>query len=77
MIPVRPDQIARILELTDSLGISREAVTIPLGAEGEGSVEVLSDGRFRIVCPERLQFDEWLVALRERLDTMARSRHGR
>lgn len=67
LVPVRPEQIIKILELTDSFNIHREAVTIPLGAEKDGSVTLLPDGRLRIVCPEDMGFDEWLKVLRVQL----------
>ena len=67
LVPVRPEQIVKILELTDSLNIHREAVTIPLSAEKEGSVTLLPDGRLRIVCSEDMGFDEWLRGLRVQL----------
>jgi len=67
LVPVRPEQIIKILELTDSFNIHREAVTIPLGAEKDGSVTLLPDGRLRIVCPEDMGFDEWLKGLQVQL----------
>ena len=70
---VRPEQILKILELTDSTGIHRESVTIPLTAEKEGRVWILPDGKLRIVCPEQ-QFDKWLVELRSQIERIDLSR---
>ena len=67
LVAVRPEQILKILELTDSLGIHREAVTIPLTTEKDGTLSILPDAKIRIVCPEH-QFDEWLVELRSQLE---------
>jgi hypothetical protein len=69
-VAVRPEQILRILELTDSLGIHREAVMIPLAAEKEGHISILPDGKLRVVCPELAQFDKWLIELRSQLEKM-------
>jgi len=67
---LRQEQILRILELTDSFNINREAVSIPLATEENGSVAVLPDGRLRIACPSTASFDEWLSNLRVRLEEM-------
>jgi hypothetical protein len=71
---LRPDQVLKILELTDSLNLHREAVFIPLSTEEHGSVTVLPDGRLRIICPNAGSFDEWLTELRGRLEKMDPSR---
>jgi hypothetical protein len=58
-------QISQILELTDSLGLNREWVEIPLSPEGSGTVRRLSNGKLEIVVPADQPFDEWLAALSE------------
>ncbi len=65
---VRPEQILRILELTDSFNLNREAVVIPLVTEKNGSVSILTDGRLRIVCPSGTPFDDWLRQLRREME---------
>lgn len=70
LVAVRPEQIIKILELTDSFNIHREAVTIPLSAEKDGSVTILPDGKLRIICPEQTGFDEWLSNVRGQLEKM-------
>lgn len=74
---VRPEQVLRVLELTDSFNLHREAVFIPLVTEDNGSVAVLPDGRLRIACPSSRPFDEWLSDLRARLEKMDLSTVGR
>jgi hypothetical protein len=74
LVAVRPDQILKILEVTDSFNIHREAVTIPLSADKDGSLTLLPDGKLRIVCPEQSPFDEWLGGLRHQLERMDLSR---
>ena len=73
MVAVRLEQILRILELTDSLNIHREAVIIPLNAEKEGDLTLLPDGRLRIHCPET-RFEEWLIEIRGQLEKIDLSR---
>ena len=70
MSALRPDQILKILELTDSFNLHRESVFIPLGREENGSVTLLPDGRVRIVWPRAEPFEAWLAELRDRLKKM-------
>lgn len=65
---LRPEQILRILELTDSFNLHRESVLIPLLTEETGSVTLLPDGRLKIVCPRTMPFDMWLNELRAKLE---------
>jgi hypothetical protein len=60
----------KILELTDSLRVSREAVVIPLIAEGEGSIALLPDNKLRIVVAKNRPFEEWLRDLRTQLTSI-------
>lgn len=57
---LRPQEFVRILKITDSLDIHREAVIVPLVTEEKGSITLLPDGHLRIVCPSNVGFDEWL-----------------
>jgi hypothetical protein len=63
-----PNEILRILEVTDSFNIHREAVVIPLTQEEKGSVTILPDSRLRIICPSAGSFDDWLNNLRRQLE---------
>jgi hypothetical protein len=67
---LRPDQVLKILELTDSFNLHRESVFIPLATEEKGSVTVLPDGRLRIVCPRDMSLQTWLEELRALLEKM-------
>ena len=67
MSAMRPDQILKVLEITDSLNLHRESVFIPLKTEENGSITILPDGRLRIVCPTTEQFEAWLKGLRGKL----------
>jgi hypothetical protein len=74
---LRPEQILKILELTDSFSLHREAVFIPLTTDEKGDVRLLPDGRLRIICPSTMPFDKWLEDLRSRLEKMDLSIVGR
>jgi len=66
-----PKEIGRILEITDALGIHREAVLIPLAPEGSGAVRIVGN-RLEIHRPEEGDFDAWADGLEaeiEGLDT--------
>ncbi len=56
-------QISRILELTDSLGLNREWVEIPLSPESPGLVRKLANGKLEIIVDEDQPFDDWLGSL--------------
>lgn len=56
-------QISRILELTDSLGLNREWVEIPLSPGRPGIVRRLQNGKLEIIVDADRQFDEWLSSL--------------
>ena len=63
-------QISQILEVTDTLGLNREWVEIPLSPEGSGTVRKLPNGKVEIVVAADQPFDDWLAALS---DTIRRS----
>ena len=56
-------QIERIFEILDRLGISREAVIIPLRPHGTGSLSMLAGGTLEIVVPATIPFDDWYASL--------------
>ncbi len=59
----------RILAVTDSLGLHREAVAIPLGTRGKGELR-LRGVRLEITAPAEGDFEAWLKALPETLRAM-------
>jgi hypothetical protein len=66
------DQAAmgRLFAVTDELGLSREALTVPLAMEGEGRVSRTRTGRIEITLPDVADLDDlgpFLAALPERL----------
>ena len=56
-------QISRILEITDSLGLNREWVEIPLSPESPGIVRRLVNGKLEIIVDADQPFDDWLGSL--------------
>lgn len=56
-------QISRILEVTDALGLNREWVEIPLSPEHPGAVRRLSNGKLEIIVDAGQSFDQWLTDL--------------
>ena len=67
-------QISRILELTDSLGINREWVEIPLSPERPGLVRRLPNGKLEIVVDADRPFEEWLRALSGQIESVQGTR---
>ena len=56
-------EIERIFAVTDALGISREALVIPLRTEAPGRVAVMKDGKLEIVVDRDGDFEQWLTRL--------------
>jgi hypothetical protein len=63
-------EIERIFSVTDALGISREALIIPLRTGNPGHVKRLRDGKFEIVVPREADFEQWLTHLKAELRAM-------
>jgi hypothetical protein len=59
-------EIERIFEVLERLGISREAVVIPLKPVHPGGVHVLANGKVEIQVESETPLDAWLPEL-ERL----------
>ncbi len=56
-------QISRILEITDALGLNREWVEIPLSPETPGAVRRLKNGKLEIIVDAEQPFEQWLRIL--------------
>jgi hypothetical protein len=56
-------EISRILEVTDGMGIHREAVVIPLGKRHPGRVRKRPDGKIEIVVDSEGDFEAWATTL--------------
>lgn len=56
-------EIDAIFEVTDALGIHREAIVIPLGPATPGRVRKLPSGKFEIVVDAQAPIEEWVKEL--------------
>jgi hypothetical protein len=63
MAVIRLPEIEEIFTVLERVGVSREAVVIPLTKHDPGTVRVLTDGRLEIVAPESTPVHDWLPAL--------------
>jgi hypothetical protein len=60
-------EIEKIFTVLERLGISREAVVIPLRPAVPGSVRRLPNGKFEIIVDAAVALDDWLPTLEEQL----------
>ena len=60
-------EIEKIFEVLDALGISREAVIIPLRTEHPGRVSLRKDGKLEIVVERDDDFAAWVKTLKTRI----------
>ena len=66
-------EIEKIFEVLDALGISREAVIIPLRPEHPGRVSLLKDGKLEIVVERDDDFTAWVKTLENRIRALMES----
>ena len=57
------NHISRILGVTDSLGLNREWIEIPLSPESPGVVRRLTNGKLEIIVDADQPFEDWLTSL--------------
>lgn len=60
-------EIEKIFAVIEPMGISREAVVIPLRTEHPGRVSILKDGKLEIVVERDADFDDWITQLAARI----------
>ena len=65
------NEIEKIFTVLERLGISREAVVIPLDPAVPGSVRRLPAGKFEIIVDAEMPIDEWLPILEEQLKSLS------
>lgn len=70
LIAVTLNEIEKIFTVLERLGISREAVVIPLRPAVPGSVRHLPNGKFEIIVDAAVPIDEWLPALEAQLNSL-------
>lgn len=60
-------EIQAVFAVTDALGISREALIIPLAPARPGRVRRLPNGKLEIVLDADTPLEEWLRSLPDRI----------
>lgn len=61
------DEISKIFEITDRLGIHREKLVIPLLPRSPGRVRRMPNGKLEIVVDAQADFSAWLAGLEAEL----------
>ncbi|HUO05710.1 MAG TPA: hypothetical protein VMU16_10995 [Candidatus Binataceae bacterium] len=56
-------EIEQIFAITDPMGISREAIVIPLRTGHPGQVSILKNGKLEIIVERDDDFGQWLSGL--------------
>jgi hypothetical protein len=56
-------EIEQIFAITDAMGISREALVIPLRPDSPGRVRRIAGGKLEIVVEREADFEQWLNGL--------------
>ena len=56
-------EIHRIFEVTDAMGVSREALVIPLAPRHPGRVRKMPNGKIEIIVDSQADFDAWVAGL--------------
>jgi hypothetical protein len=60
-------EIERIFAVIDPMGISREAVEIPLRTEHPGRISILKNGKLEIVVERDGDFEDWITGLKAQI----------
>ncbi len=63
-------EVLALLAVTDSFGVHRERVSIPLEKAERGTVRRLPSGELEVVAPRDVPLETWLPSLREALLVM-------
>jgi len=66
-------EIERIFAVIEPMGISREAVVIPLRTEHPGRVSILKDGKLEIVVERDGDFEDWITQLEARIRELTKT----
>ena len=59
-----------VYEVTDTFGIDRESVSVPLEKEGPGSVKRQAGGGVEITVSAAIPAEEWMPVLRAELEKL-------
>ena len=61
------NEMNAIFSVTDRLGLSREAIVVPLGPASPGRVRRLPNGKFEITVDADQPLDDWIKVLEKEL----------
>lgn len=61
------NEMNAIFSVTDRLGLSREAIVVPLGPASPGRVRRLPNGKFEIIVDADRPLEEWIQVLEKEL----------
>jgi hypothetical protein len=60
-------EIEKIFAIIEPMGISREAIVIPLRTESPGRVSIDKSGKLEVVVDRDADFDEWIKDLEPKI----------
>jgi hypothetical protein len=63
-------EIEQIFAIIEPLGISREAVVIPLRPDHPGRVRILPNGKLEIIAERDEDFAQWLPQLKRQIEAV-------
>ncbi len=63
-------EIEQIFAVIEPMGISREAVVIPLRTEHPGRVRIIEGGKLEIVVERDGEFAEWIAGLKAQIQAV-------
>jgi hypothetical protein len=66
-------EIEKIFAIIEPMGISREAIVIPLRTDSPGRVSIDKAGKLEVVVDRDADFDEWIKGLEAKIrDAMSK-----
>ncbi len=69
-------EIEQIFAVIEPMGISREAVVIPLRTEHPGTVRIIAGSKLEIVVDRDADFAEWIKGLEAQIRSVMDSQPG-
>jgi hypothetical protein len=70
LAPIGQQDMNRIFEVTDALGIHREKIRVSLAKRDPGNVRKDGKGVFEIVVPETTSLEDWLQGLSQTIQNL-------
>lgn len=63
-------EMEAIFSVTDRLGVSREAIVVPLGPASPGKIRRLSNGKFEITVDADRPLEEWVKTMEQEMTAL-------